>query len=244
MVLGLRNVRLSTVLTAVAVIVVLLLPLTNINVNNVLLQSQPAFAQVQEEGEGAVGTTNATTTISNDTTTTTEPTAFLPYNNPIHGIFIQYPSDWTASTSGLADYTDAIAFYSPLQNVSDSFPASLTISVITYGQNISLSEYTNFIWTILNQSEGVIDVKSSSSEVTLAGHPAYRVVLASQPFENSTLIVNQMNTWTTIGNKVYTLNYEGEESTFNRYMPEVSQMLETLRLGISNITTATTGENQ
>jgi hypothetical protein len=203
---GLHNVRVSSTVVAAAVTMLLFLPLTVSTNNNALLQSQSVFAQVQEE------------------------TAFLPYNNPIQGIFIQYPSDWTASTSGLADYTDVIAFYSPLQNISDSFPASLTISVIAYGQNISLSEYTNFIWTILNQSEGVIDVESSSSEVTLAGHPAYRVVLASQPFQNSTLIVNQMNTWTTIGNKVYTLNYEGEESTFNRHLPEVNQMLESLSI--------------
>ena len=203
---SLGSARRSTVILSAAIITLLFLPLTASINNSALLQSQPVFAQQQEE------------------------TAFLTYENPIYGIFMEYPSDWIASTSGLTDYTNLIAFYSPLQNVSHSFPASLTISVIAFGQNISLSEYTNFIWTILNLSEGVIDVKSSSSEVTLAGHPAYRVVLASQPFQNSTLVVNQMNTWTVIGNKVYTLNYEGEESTFNRHLPEVSQMLESLSI--------------
>jgi hypothetical protein len=44
------------------------------------------------------------------------------------------------------------------------------------------------------------------------------------------LIFNQMNTWTTIGNKVYLLSYEGEESAFNRHLPEVNQILESLSI--------------
>ena len=232
MVSGLRNVRLSTVIivAAAAVITLLFLPLTvstNDNNNNTLIQSKSAFAQVQEED--ASGTTNATTMTNETTTTTTEPIDFLSYNNPAHGIFIQYPSDWTASTSGLEDYTDLIAFYSPLQNTSDPFPARLAISVITYSQNISLPEYTDFLLTPLNQSEQ-IDV-TSSSEVTVAGYPGHRVVVVnSQPFQNSTLIFNRMITWTTIGNKVYLLSYEGEESAFNRHLPEVNQILESLSI--------------
>ena len=221
---GLRNVRgRSTIIIAAdaSVIALLFLPLTaSINSNNALLQSQSVFAQ-QQEG-----------------------IAFLPYQNPLNDIFMQYPSNWIASTSGLADYTDLVAFYSPLQNLSDLFPARLTIALVNYGQNISLPEYTNLVLTRLNQSEQV-DVRSSS-EVTIAGYPGHRVVLAVQPFQNSTLIFHQMNTWTTIGNKVYQLRYEGEESTFNQHLPEVSQMLKTLRIASNNnmTTTTTGGENQ
>jgi hypothetical protein len=220
---GLRNVRgrSNIIIAAAAVIALLFLPLTASTNNNIpLLRSQSVFAQ-QQEG-----------------------IAFLPYQNPLNDIFMQYPSNWIASTSGLADYTDLIAFYSPLQNLSDSFPARLTISVRIYNQNISLPEYTDSVWTMLNQSEQV-DVRSSS-EVTIAGYPGHRVVLASQPFQNSTLISHQMNTWTTIGNKVYLLTYVGEESTFNQHLPEVSQMLETLRIATNNTnmtTTTTAGEN-
>jgi hypothetical protein len=219
---GLRNVRgrSTIIIAAAAVIALLFLPLTASTNNNIpLLRSQSVFAQ-QQEG-----------------------IAFLPYQNPLNDIFMQYPSNWIASTSGLADYTDLVAFYSPLQNLSDLFPARLTIALVNYGQNISLPEYTNLVLTRLNQSEQV-DVRSSS-EVTIAGYPGHRVVLAVQPFQNSTLIFYQMNTWTTIGNKVYQLRYEGEESTFNQHLPEVSQMLETLRIASNNMTTTTTGgENQ
>ena len=222
---GLRNIRgrSTIIIAAAAVIVLLFLPLiASINRNNALLNSQSVFAQQPEE----------------------EGIAFRSYQNPLNDIFMQYPSNWIASTSGLADYTELVAFYSPLQNLSDLFPARLTIALVNYGQNISLPEYTNLVLTRLNQSEQV-DVRSSS-EVTIAGYPGHRVVLAVQPFQNSTLIFHQMDTWTTIGNKVYQLRYEAEESTFNQHLPEVSQMLETLRIASNNnmTTTTTGGENQ
>ena len=212
--------RRSIIIMAAAVVALLFLPLTGSVNNNTLFQSQSVFAQQQEEG------------------------AFLPYQNPAYGIFMQYPSNWIASTSGLQDYTNLIAFYSPLQNLSDSFPARLTISVIIYGQNVSLPEYTDSVWTRLNQSQQV-DVRSSS-EVTVAGYPGYRVDIAVQPLQNSSLIFHQMSTWTVIGNKVYLLTYEGGEPTFNQHLPEVSQMLETLRIASNNNLTTTTapGENQ
>lgn len=110
---------------------------------------------------------------------------FPKYSVKRTGLVIQYPSDWIASTNGLADYTDLSAFYSPLQNISELFPARLKISVVPYSQNVSLPEYTNFVKTILNQSEQV-DVRSSS-EVTVADYPGYRVVLAERPFRNSSV---------------------------------------------------------
>jgi hypothetical protein len=229
---GLHNVRLSTIIIAATVSTLLFLPLTVGTNNNALLQSESAFAQVQ----GGAGTTNTTTTTNE---TTTEPIDFLPYNITKYGIFIQYPSDWTASTSGLTDYTELIAFYSPLQNLSQPFPARLAISVVQYAQDVSLLEYTEFVLTGLNQSEQV-DVRSSS-EVSVAGYPGHRVVFANQPFQNSTLTLYQMNTWTTIGNKVYLLTYEGEESAFNQHLPEVGQMLESLSITGNNMTTTANG---
>ena len=133
--------RSSIIMASAAVITLLFLPLTASTNNGALFQSQSAFAQ---QGGGQQ-----------------EEAAFLAYVNPIHGIFMLYPSDWIASTTGLTDYTDLITFYSPLQNLSDTFPARLTIALVIYGQNVSLPEYTNFVLTRLNQSEQV-DVRSSS----------------------------------------------------------------------------------
>jgi PsbP-like protein len=234
---GLRNVRVSTgMIVLAAVIILLIFPSnsnTNTNNNNdttTLLQSKSVFAQLEERG---VGTTNATT-ITNDTTTRTVSTDFLPYSNPTYGIFIQYPTDWTASTSGLRDYTELIAFYSPLQNLSQPFAARLAISVVQFVQNVSLPEYTEFVLAGLQNQTG-LEVKNSS-EVTVAGYPGYRVVLAEQPFQNGTSLIYSMNIWTTLGNKVYLLKYDGEQSVFNQHLPEVNQILESLSISRNNST--------
>jgi PsbP-like protein len=228
----LRNVRLSTIIIASAVVsTFLFLPLTASINNGTLFQSQSAFAQVQQQGGGELGTTNTTQT--NDTTTTTgEFQTFLRYRNPVWGISIQYPSDWKASTTGLLDYSQLVAFYSPLQNLSQPFPARLTISAVQFNQNLSLSESTDFILTAL-RIQPELDIKNSS-EVTVAGYPGYRVILANTPFQNNTLTVYNMNIWTTVGNKLYILTYDAEESTFNQYLPEVSRMLESLRITSNN----------
>lgn len=76
MVSPLHNVRLSTVIivAAAAAVIILLFPSEN-NINNALLQSESAFAQVQGEG-------TANTAITNNTTT--EPMSFLPSLSKSH----------------------------------------------------------------------------------------------------------------------------------------------------------------
>lgn len=198
----LRNVRLSTVMIAPAVITLLFLPLTS------------AFAQVQEAGE--------------------EEVTLLRYINPTWGVFMQYPSNWAASTSALRDYTELIAFYSPLQSLSQPFTARLAISGVQLIENVSLPEYTQLALAGVNESG--LDVKDSS-EVTVAGYPGFRVVLADTPFQNDTLLtVYTMKMWTSVGNRLYLLTYDGEASTFNQHLPEVSRILESLRIASNNMT--------
>jgi hypothetical protein len=225
------NLRLTTTLIiAAAVIALLFLPsIASTMSSNTLLQSKLAFAQVPEGGEGGRGTTNNSTTITNDTTSTAQRQAFFPYENPAAGVFMQYPSNWTASISGLRDYTELIAFYSPLENLSQPLGTRLSISLVRYAENVSLPEYTDFVLAGL-QNQTQVEVKNSS-DITVAGYPAHRLVLAgTTPLQNNLFTLYQMNTWITIGNKVYIVTYEGEESTFNRHLPEASHMLESLAI--------------
>ncbi|MDQ3885381.1 MAG: hypothetical protein M3239_08055 [Thermoproteota archaeon] len=218
----------ATLVMAAAVIALLFLPLVASTTNsNTLLQFKQALAQVQEEAEQ--GTINNSTTITNDTTSTPQRRAFLPYENPAAGVFMQYPSNWTASISGLRDYTELIAFYSPLENLSQPLGTRLSVSLVKYAENVSLPEYTDFVLAGL-QNQTQVEVKNSS-DITVAGYPAHRLVLAgTTPLQNNLFTLYQMNTWITIGNKVYIVTYEGEESTFNRHLPEVTHMLESLAI--------------
>lgn len=157
----------------------------------------------------------------------------LPYVNRVHGILMFIPSNWTLSTSGLPDYTQIAGFYSPLQNLSDSIPARLSISVMNYQQNVSLKDFTNLTLTSLN-STGQFKV-ISSDPTTLAGRPGYQIILSTLPNMGNPNMGNSpdfglMQSWTAVGTKVYLLSYSTESSKFATYLPTVEQMLKSLRI--------------
>jgi hypothetical protein len=130
---SLRNVRLSTVITAagagVVVVVVVLLLLSNINVNNnTLLQSKLVFAQLEEEGVVAEAEENATATTTTSGAATNETAAAAASgdaaaaaasparNNNMTGVeflFIQ------SAQSGSVSEVNATTFTLELRDVSD-----------------------------------------------------------------------------------------------------------------------------
>lgn len=153
----------------------------------------------------------------------------IAYRNPQHGIFMLFPSNWTFSTSGLPDYTQIGAFYAPLQNLSDPIPARLTITVISYQQEIPLKDFTNMTLSSLNQTGGQIMI-SSSDPTTLAGRPGHQVVFSTLPNIGNPVSLEIMHSWTTVGSKVYVFQYSAESSKFDAYLPTIKQILESLRI--------------
>jgi hypothetical protein len=152
----------------------------------------------------------------------------LPYVNRMHGILMSFPSNWTLSTSGLPDYTQIVGFYSPLQNLSDSIPARLSISVMNYQQNVSLKDFTKLTLTSLNRT-GQFKV-ISSDPVTLAGRPGYQIILSTLPNLGNPLNFGLMQSWTAVGTKIYQFSYSTESSKFATYLPTVELMLKSLRI--------------
>ncbi len=152
----------------------------------------------------------------------------ITYRNPQHGISISFPSNWTFSTSGLPEYTQIVAFYAPLQNLSDSIPARFTISVMSYQQNISLKDFTNMTLASLNETQ---QLKVLSSEpTTLAGRPGYQVVFSTLPNIGNPVSFEIMHSWTTVGSKIYVFQYSMESSKFEAYLPTVKQILNSLTI--------------
>ena len=152
----------------------------------------------------------------------------IAYTNPQHGIFMLFPSNWTFSTSGLPDYSQIGAFYAPLQNLSDPVPARLTITVMSYQQDISLKDFTNMTFSSLNQTDQIMI--SSSDPTTLAGRPGHQVVFSTSPNIGNPVSFQIMHSWTTVNNKVYVFQYSAESSKFDAYLPTVKQILESLRI--------------
>ena len=171
----------------------------------------------------AIGQKEFQSSISN----ATKISDFLTYENPLQGIKIQYPANWTMSVSDLRSYTDLVAFYSPLQNLSDAFPARLVLSVSKYSQNISLDDYINLTVSALNQSQDLI--LNESNPFTLAKNPAHQIIFSaispSAPFN-----FNVMQVSTTIGDKLYILSYEAVAPKFLKNLPTIQQMLHSLEI--------------
>ena len=76
-------------------------------ISSVGVLKQSVLAQKNANITNASSSSTAAKTMNN----------FLTYQNPTYGIKIQYPSDWTISQTGLRDYTNIVAFYSPLGNL-------------------------------------------------------------------------------------------------------------------------------
>ena len=150
----------------------------------------------------------------------------IAYKNPLHGIIMLFPSNWTFSTSGLPEYNQIAAFYAPLQNLSDPIPARFTIAVMSYEQNITLKEFTNMTTSSLNQT-GQIMI-SSSDPITLAGRPGHQLVFSTLPNMGNPISFEILHSWTVIDNKIYVFQYSVESAKFDTYLPTVKHILESL----------------
>lgn len=158
---------------------------------------------------------------------------FLEYKDMDEGIKIQYPSNWKASENALDDYTNIVTFYSPLENISDTFPESVGISIIPFAENITLADYNTRVAQGLSFSPETKNIESTPT--MLSGNPGYRIVVSSQndnstqfAFEedNSTQFAfDAMRIWTVEDNKVYSIIYSASSTTYNFYLPIVEKMI-------------------
>ena len=152
--------------------------------------------------------------------------SFLTYDNPTHGIKMQYPADWTVSTNGLQSYSNIVGFFSPLQNLTDVLPAQVTLSLTGYSANVSLDEYTNM--TLREIEQQGLEVNESNA-FTLAGNPGYRIIFTPPP-QAVPVSLSVMQVWTVINDKVYLLAYTADSSKFQINLPLVQHMLDSLQV--------------
>jgi hypothetical protein len=171
---------------------------------------------------------NETASLASPTNENVTNSSMLSYVDKINGISISYPPNWTFSTHGLPEYSQVVAFYSPLRNITDQIPARLSMSVLRYEQNVSLKDYTNLTRTSLNASQQFKVLNSGPT--TLDGKPAYKIILSTLPSMQSPLPFGVMQMWTAIGNKIYFLLYSTEISKFNSDLPTVEEMIKSMKL--------------
>ena len=169
-----------------------------------------------------------------------------PYINPIHGIKVQYPSDWKLVEHGDNDYhkLNIIAeFLQPSQsnyynpNISASHN-SLRISVENYsafadtqGNNNATN---NQLQNIGNHRLGAIgiscpgfDLKSYVRNATLAGSPAYEINFDYSYLDNNKKAIE---IWTVKDDKVYIIDYVAYEQVYDITVPVVQKMIQSFEI--------------
>lgn len=175
-----------------------------------------------------MGQKTITSSSSNATKPTPLPTAsnFLTYQNPTYGIKIQYPSDWTASQTGLRDYTNIVAFYSPLHNLT-AVPEQLLLSRTHYSQSVTLNDYSKLVNETLKQP-GVQILEAKQITLT-SGSPAHSVVFIP-PSGNTSFKIQIMLVWTAKGDNIYTLAYNAEAAKYALYLPTIQKMINSFEI--------------
>ena len=170
----------------------------------------------------------------------------IPYINPIHGIKVQYPSDWKLVEHGDNDYhkLNIIAeflqpsqsnYYNPTISASHN---SLRISVENYSafadtQNNN-NATNNQLQNIGNHRLGAIglscpgfDLKSYVRNATLAGSPAYEINFDYSYLDNNKKAIE---IWTVKDNKVYIIDYVAYGQVYDITVPVVQKMIESFEI--------------
>jgi hypothetical protein len=179
------------------------------------------------------------------TTNFSEQENLIPYTNSIHGIKIDYPSDWQPverQNNGYHMLNVVVELLQPQQN--DYYNS--TISATHNSLRLSVEDYKSFteklsgnttdnpLQLIGNKRIGSIgiscpgfDLKSYVRNATLSGNPAYEI-----NFDYSYLNNNKkaIETWTIQDGKVYIINYVANEATYDTTLPLVQKMIESFKI--------------
>jgi eukaryotic-like serine/threonine-protein kinase len=158
---------------------------------------------------------------------TTTATNFLPYENSTYGIKAQYPLNWDKQENGTRQdtETDLVTFYPPSTNSN----ASLDISIddISDEKGTTLSQYASNGTTDLNQSLKNFKLVGSSTNSVLAGLPAYN---STYTYLDGNVVLKDMEIGAIKGNNVYIVTYEAGINEYNKYLPIIQKVIDSLQI--------------
>lgn len=155
------------------------------------------------------------------------------YENPGFGLTIQYPSSWAGTQLRSDPFAQAntsivAIFEAPRENLTDTYRENLILSVQgPLEDTISLDEYTQNSLSAFRSMSGSISILESSPS-TLSGLPAHEITYSSG-LQN--LNLKKMQIFTIVnGNTAYVVTFGAEESQFNKYMPVIMKMVNSIRI--------------
>ena len=165
----------------------------------------------------------------------TENQNFLTYNNPVLGISIQYPGDWSIRQY---EYNPAVnntvvGFYSPSKTASELGNVSGVsgnfvpyVDIFVFGpKNISLDAIVEERLNAINQSSNFV-INESKSIFLKANQSAYNIVYTSTTQGE---YLKKMQVYTSFDNKVYLISFTAQEALFPNYLDSVQKIVDSIK---------------
>jgi PsbP-like protein len=181
----------------------------------------------------------------NTTDNTSSSSNYMTYDNPILGIKMQYPANWSVQEypyNNSAAYHVVAGFYSPsktasqLGNVSDrssNFVPYLDIFVFS-SNGMSLNDIVQQrINNFLNNADFAIDNNQSKPFTLKGNHPAYMLVYTLTVGGDEFFRKRQV--WTVFEDKVYVITFTSQQAPSSNYIPIVDKMINTFEVQTSVI---------
>ena len=159
--------------------------------------------------------------------------AILTYQNSPYSITIQYPVNWTKDEQDVDSndtVTNIVAFISPVDNISDTYPTSLAISMERLtDQNMTLDELANSAITDYGKILPDFNLIESNTNITLIGrnNPPYGLIYSDRENRNN---YKTIEIGTIIGDRIYYIEYIAEEKQYSNYLPTIQMMINSLQI--------------
>ena len=151
---------------------------------------------------------------------------FLTYENPTHGIKINYPGDWDVIEDLPAPLV--VGFISPLENSLDDIFDNVLISVGDLLSPMSLDDVTDLF--IARNEKNVDNFKIiESNATTLGGVPAHKIVFTGKP-KDSPVDLEMMQVLTVIEKRFYMIQFFAEQGKYSDYLPTIQLMIDSFEI--------------
>lgn len=162
----------------------------------------------------------------------------LTYEDPSSDIRIQHPFDWKIQPYNLNarhvrdDVGDKIVELSPLLNATDASGfswARVTIASAEVKSNINIDQVaTNLVKTYREQNAN-FKLLEMDNNTSLSGLPAFKLVFTLTPED---VPFRGMIIGTVLDSTLYRIIYVSPSYKFDTYLPKVTHMLESFKIGL------------
>jgi hypothetical protein len=171
-------------------------------------------------------------------TNTTDTSNFLTYANPILGMQIQYPSDWSVienSYNPEAENNTIVGFFAQsktsselgnISGVSGSFVPYLDIYVFD-SKNMSLDKIIDATVNKFRNNENFV-INESKPYAVKGNHPAHMLVYDA--IVGGDEFFRKMQVYSMFGSKIYVLSFTSQHALFSNYIPIVQKMVSSFEI--------------